>query len=99
MLLTEYEVFKLVQIQLLHIHLFLSGTLRVIVLFTFRVFTFYSCAAARFTTNETFVAEATSLYVFDAFDTDSSVFLLKIALRYPDSANIMHPYVVTHRYV
>jgi len=50
-------------------------------------------------TDETFITEAASLDVLDTFNADSSIFLLKVALRHPYGTNIVHPYIMTHWHI
>jgi hypothetical protein len=96
MLLTENEVFELLQVELLHVDLLFPGALGVIVLVTLGILAFDSSSAPIFLADETLVLESLFLDVLDALDADDAVLFLEVALGHPDGTYIVHPHVMAY---
>lgn len=68
-----------------------------IIFIAFRVFTFDCSTTFVLLAGETLTFESTIVYIFNSFDANNSILLLKIALWHPNRANIMHPNIVANR--
>lgn len=58
-----------------------------------------ACSASGLFADETLLLKSFLVDVLDSFDVDQPIFLLKIALRYPNCTHIVHPHEVTNRLV
>lgn len=63
------------------------------------ILTFNTSACFYFFAYITFMFVSLFLYVLDAFDIYSSIFLLKVTFRNPNGTNIMYPNIMTNRLI
>ena len=68
-----------------------------VVFIALNIFTFYSCSTFTFLTGKAFVFKSFLINIFDSFDAYHSILFLEIALRDPNSTNIMNPNVMAGR--
>lgn len=98
MFLTEYQVLKLLKVELLHINTLLSCTLWMIVFIAFWVFTLDCCSTSILLANKALVLKPFLFDIFDSFYADYSILFLEIALGHPNCTNIMDPYIMADWY-
>jgi hypothetical protein len=94
--LTEDKVLQLLQVQLLHVNLLLSGTLGVVIFGTLRIFTLHCSPTSCLLAGKALALKSFAVDVLDPLDTDHPVLLFEVALRHPDGADVMNPDVVAH---
>lgn len=65
----------------------------------FWILAFNACSSFRFFTHKTFMFVSFLFDIFNTFNIDGSIFLLKITLRNPNRANIMNPNIMAKRLI
>lgn len=70
-----------------------------IVFIALRIFTFNCSPASILLAGKTFIFKSSFLDILNPFYAYHSILLFKIAFRHPDSTNIMHPNIMTSRYI
>ena len=69
-----------------------------IIFITLRILALDCCSTFILFADEALVFKSSFFYILNPFYIDHSIFLFKIALRNPNSADIMHPHIVTDWY-
>lgn len=70
-----------------------------IVFIALLVLAFNCSTASILLAGKAFASEPSMVDIFDPFDADHAVLLLEVALRNPNSADVVNPNVVTYRNV
>ena len=97
--LTKDQVFEFVYVELLHVNFLLSGAFRMVELVTLLIIALDARSSLYRVTNQTFFLEPFLVYVLHSLYIDLTIFLLKVTLRDPYCAHIVHPYIVTDWFI